>query len=384
LITQVFILGNHIQALGIARQVKDNGLEVVLYTSDRFSITRFSNVLKMVVFFKERSDLFEKILLAKRAERNILLFPTNDLMLDFLSTNYKLLINDFYLGIPTPETVNIFYNKRNTYQFAEKHSIPIPMSWYPESLDDLRSLSKRLSYPVILKPAIMHSFHKKFGRKAFKCDSQSELEAVAERLVKTIPIDQLIVQEFLSGGAKTLYSYGAFAADGHVYAAVMANRIRQRPMDFGNSTTYAITCNIPRIQYFAEKILSLTNYSGLAEVEFMYDEKTDQYKFLEINTRAWKWHSISEGIGFSFIGKLIRYYNNNDFAEIKKFNERIAWVERLTDFAIIVKEILKGRMLLKEVINSYRAKKVFAVWSRQDIKPFLMYILLAPYLFFKR
>jgi len=247
LIKQIFILGNHIQALGIARQVKGMGIGVCLFTSDKLSITRFSNAVDKTVIFTAHNDLLLKIEDSRVNERSVLLFPTNDNMVDFLSANYKMLKKDFYLGIPAPETVEIFYNKRNTYLFAKKYGIPAPESWFPNSMADLTALAPKLTYPVIIKPAIMHTFHKTFGKKAFKCNSPDEL-----------------IAKVLSGGAKTLYSYGAFAANGKVMAALMANRIRQNPMDFGNSTTFAITCNIPEVRKHAEKILKVTNYSGLA------------------------------------------------------------------------------------------------------------------------
>lgn len=384
MIKTLFILGNHIQALGIVRQVKRIGLEVHLFTIDKYSITRFSNAVKSTFVFKDNRHLFDLLSNSIGAEKDTLLFPTNDSMVEFLSHNYEVLNPNFYLGIPDPETVNIFYNKRNTYQFAAKHNIPIPESWFPDTIDELQKLADKLNYPVIIKPAIMHTFHKTFGKKAFKCNNRDELIQVATMITTSFPMEHLVVQEFLSGGAKTLYSYGAFAANGKVIAALMANRIRQNPMDFGNSTTCAITCNVPRIQHCAEKILQLTNYFGLAEVEFMYDSKTDQYKFLEINTRAWKWHAISDGLGFAFIVKLINWMNNKDESVNKDFITQVAWIERLTDFAVIAKEVLKGNSILKEAYQSYRVKKITPVWSSADVLPFFMYLVLSPLLYIKR
>ncbi|KAF5054945.1 hypothetical protein DSECCO2_382820 [anaerobic digester metagenome] len=384
MITKVFILGNHIQALGIARQVYSLGMEVYLFTASKYSIARYSNTVKKTIIFSDVADLYEKIINAREKEKNVLLFPTSDSMVDFLSINFGLLIKDFYIGIPAPEIVNIFYNKRNTYQFALAHGIPVPETYYPNTLEYIESLSKRIKFLVILKPAIMHTFHDMFGVKAFKCSTSTELSHKAEFIAKSFPVEQLMVQEFLSGGAKTLFSYGAFSANGNVIAGIMANRIRQNPMEFGNSTTFALTCNIQKIQEYAEKILKLTNYFGLAEVEFMYDEKTDQYKFLEINTRAWKWHSISNGLGYSFIGKMINWINKNDEAIIKDFNTNVAWVERLTDFSVIAKEIFRSNMSFAEAIKSYRIRKVHAVWAINDLKPFIMYLLLSPLLYFKR
>lgn len=384
MIRKVFILGNHIQALCLARQIKELDIEVNLFTDSRYSISRFSNAVEQTYLFQTMADLMEKISCLAKNEKDILLFPTNDQMVDFLALNYKALDERFHLGIPVPETVAIFYDKRNTYQFAEKHGIPIPETWIPVNMDNLKSISYDLPYPVVLKPAIMHSFHKMLGKKAFKCSTRQELLKKADEINACFPIDQMIVQEYLSGGAKTLYSYGVFAVQGKPVASLMANRIRQNPMDFGNSTTYAKTCNIPEIKYSAEKILKKSHYFGLAEIEFMFDSKTGLYKFLEINPRAWKWHSISDGMNFSFIAKMIKYMNTGDTTEINTYDKEITWVERLTDLAVVSKEILKGRMRFADVLETYKAEKVYPVWSKKDVKPFFMYLLLSPFLYIKR
>jgi D-aspartate ligase len=384
MIKSVFILGNHIQALGIARQIRDLGIEAILFTDTKYSITRFSNAIKQSFIFNNEDDLLDKIINLNKNPRNILLFPTNDLMVDFLCQNYTLLSKLFYMGIPEPETVNIFADKCNSYRFAAKHNIPIPESYFPGSMKEVEEISKKVRYPVIIKPAIMHNFHKTFGKKAFKCDNREELIGMISNVAEKIPIVQLIIQEFLDGGAKALYSYGTFAVNGKAIVSLIANRTRQNPMNFGNSTTYAVTCNIPEVREQAEKILELTKYFGLAEVEFMYDKKTGQYKFLEINTRAWKWHSISDGLGFSFIGKMISYFNYNDTAEIKNYNQVTGWIERLTDTFVVIREILRGNNLLKETFRSYITPKVYAVWSPYDMLPLFMYLLLSPILYFNR
>ena len=233
----------------------------------------------------------------------------------------------------------------------------------------------------------MYSFHATFGKKAFRCDDAASLKATYTRIAaKGYPLETLIVQEFLDGGAKNLYSCGVMAAEGEIIASIQANRIRQNPMDFGNSTTYAISCFVPQIQEQTEALLRMTNYSGVGEVEWMWDAKSETYKFLEINTRAWKWHTISNQFNFSFIGVLIDYYNDVETSEriIELKNERVAWCERLTDWAVVAKEILHGRMKMSEVIKSYRIKHESAVWSWKDPLPGIMYVLLSPILYVKR
>jgi len=167
-------------------------------------------------------------------------------------------------------------------------------------------------------------------------------------------------------------------------ASVMVNRIRQNPMIFGNSTTFAKTCYIQEIKKHAEDILKKTNYTGLAEIEFMFDNHSGKYKFLEINSRAWKWHSISNKLGFSFINHWIQYLNDSEIIEFNDFQKEAAWVDRLTDFAVALKEIYKGHMQISSFISSYKIKKEYAVWCPNDLLPFIMYLLMSPILYFKR
>lgn len=381
MIKQVIILGGHIQALGLARQTDKLGIPVVLFIEDGYSVARYSRTVLKTVVFRTIDRL--ALCLRQYKDTDTMLFPTTDDYVDYLAEHYNELSKHFYVAIPNPETVALFGDKRITYQFAEKKGIAHPQSWYPESLKDVEEIAKQTSYPIVVKPAVMYSFHKLFGKKAFRCNTKDELIRKCEEINEKMPISAIVIQEFLAGGAKTLYSYGAFAVDGEPKAWIMANRIRQNPMDFGNSTTFALTCNIPEIENSAKTILKQMKYTGLAEVEFMYDERTGTYKFLEINTRAWKWHSISMGLGFGFLSEWIHYLNGEkgDFC-----HEYIpmAWSERLTDFTIILKERLKGRMNLSDAVMSYRRKKVSAVWSWRDPLPAVMYLLLSPILYIKR
>lgn len=374
-------MGGHVQALGLARQAYAQKIKVILFISDEYSITKFSKTVDEVVIFGHRSKLDQY--LKPYENQQTLLFPTSDEFIEYINEHYDALKNKFYLGIPSQECINIFSDKAKTYQFAEKNGIPYPHSWYPQTTDDIEIISQKADFPLVVKPNVMYSFHKLFGKKAFLCKNKQELFTLFSQIEKKMPVSGVVIQEFLCGGAKTLYSYGTFAVKGEPKAWVVANRIRQNPMDFGNSTTFAITCDNPDVERIAKHILRATNYTGLAEVEFMYDEKTGQYKFLEVNTRAWKWHSISTGMGFGFLSEMIHHFNGEQ-GDFHPSAKKIAWVERFTDFSIIAKETLRGKMRISEVISTYRYPKISAVWSWNDPLPVIMYIILSPILFVKR
>lgn len=383
-IQRVVIIGGHIQALGLARQVAKKQVEVVLLLDTAWAVARFSRYVTKTVYYKSAEELHAQIMQLQLPNKATLLFPTNDEAVEVLSNRYEEYYVHFAMGIPNPSIVALFNDKRKAYQYVADNGIPCPRCWYPNTIDEVREMATTLEYPVVVKPAVMYSFHATFGKKAYRCNNAEELESIFQRIASVnYPIDTILIQEFLSGGPKYLYSYGVFAANGESKAALIANRIRQNPMDFGNSTTFAVTCDIPQIAEQSIQLLRMVNYFGLGEVEWMYDPVTDTYKFLEINTRAWKWHTISNQLGFSFIEAMIDNYNGTPIASTN-YTQSVGWVERLTDWAVVTKEILRGKMTINDVCKTYRIKKENAVWQWTDPLPGIMYILMAPILYVKR
>lgn len=383
-IQRVVILGGHIQALGLARQIAHIGVEVVLLCDSSYSVARYSNMVSRSFCYsspKEEEQYINQLCLPNRAT---LLFPTNDEGVEFLCQKYEEYRSRFVLGIPQPEVVALFLDKRKAYKYVIENKIPCPSCWYPNSMTDVEVLSRELPYPVVIKPAVMYSFHALFRKKAYRCDNAEELlNACSFIESKHYPISSILIQEFLEGGAVNLYSYGATAINGKPIISIQANRIRQNPMDFGNSTTFAVTCDIDKIRVQSEYLLNIVHYDGLAEIEWMYDDKSGQYKFLEINTRAWKWHTISNQLGFSFIGSLIAYYNGEKPIYSQVF-KKVGWVEHLTDLVVIFKSILFNKTSPARIIRSYHIKKESAVWRWNDPLPSIMYVLMSPILFRKR
>jgi len=312
-----------------------------------------------------------------------MLFPTSDEYIDYIVRNYDSLNELFTIALPDLSAVKLFADKTRTYRFAEENDIPHPWSRYPQNLDDVEAMAEQLDFPVVIKPAVMYNFHKKFGKKAFLCENKEGLMSKTKEIdAGDYPISGMIIQEYLAGGPQNLYSFGFFAVDGEVKSSIVVNRIRQNPMDFGNSTTFAVTVDVPEIEELSRRIVKITNYTGMGEAEFMYEK--GEYKFLEINTRAWKWHAITNGNGFSFIGDWIDWLNVGMLPQRQEKAKTIAWVERLTDFAVILKGVFRGQVSFMEAMRSYRRKKVSAVWSLRDPLPAIMYVLMSPILFIKR
>ena len=193
----------------------------------------------------------------------------------------------------------------------------------------------------------------------------------------------MLIQEFIPVGPKHLYSFCPFFKDGKVVASIMARRARQHPMDFGQATTFAETVDIPELEVMGKKFLEKINYYGLAEVEFMFDIRDMQYKFLEVNARVWGWHTLAIIAGIDLPYMLFRDVNGHPVRLPLKRND-VKWIRLITDVPIVVMELIKRRMSFMEYGQSIKGKKGFAVFSLGDPLPFYAEILMIPYLWIKR
>ena len=83
MIKRVVIFGGHIQALGLARQVKAKGIEVVIVTDEGCSVARFSRAVDRTIV-TPIGDWRLKIEELELPDRSTLLFPTNDEAVEML------------------------------------------------------------------------------------------------------------------------------------------------------------------------------------------------------------------------------------------------------------------------------------------------------------
>jgi len=384
MISIICILGDHIQSLGIARIVGRLGYKIILINNDRICITRFSKYCNKFILFKTDKELMERLIKLATDEKDILLMPTNDKLIKFIMDNYDFLLTRFHISGPNPEVLNICYNKKLTYIKALEQNIPIPESYFPETFDQLITLSKKIKYPVILKPAIMYKFYNKTGKKCIICRNQRELLNKYSEAIKIITPSEIIVQKMIKGGPRNLYSFCSFCADGKIYGSFIANRIRQKPMDIGISTTFAVSVTNEKINQLACRFLIGINYFGLSELEFMYDPDDLTYKLIEINPRTWKWHSLSNKLGMNLIQMLIDYIDKKKIKVQENKKTNLGWIESITDSYVVFKEIFRGTVNIKHYLQTLKVKKEFACFDSKDLLPAICYIIFFPYLFFTR
>ena len=383
--TGAVVIGGDFQGLGVIRSLAENEVPIFLIETER-SIGKYSKYVKRTD--KNHSllndDNFSDYLICLAKRENLkgwVLFPNNDECVKLLSIHKRSLDEWYRNPAPPWEVAKNFYYKKNAYEICKKNSLPMPLFYEGSCLGDF--LSQDIQFPVVLKPSCKEGYFVKTKKKAMRIDNLEDFKREYSKMADLIGTERIVVQEMIEGGTKNLYSLAVLFDGKKILQSVAAKRLRQHPMDFGQATTYAKTVDGRELEGPTEKILRAIGFEGLAEVEFMKDEKTRTFKFIEINGRPWGWHTLGKAAGVNLVFALFRHMTGRPVAR-RQPEENVKWLRLITDIPTAMNEIRSGRMKIKEYMESLNGNREFAVFSLRDPMPFFAEVALSPYLFKKR
>jgi len=185
------------------------------------------------------------------------------------------------------DRVDAVLDKSSLYRIADDLGVPYPETrWLDEtSVDDAID---DLGLPLVVKPALKREFEEAVGTNVVEVETKKEFRDVVA-LAEEAGIE-VLAQEKVSkatGEDASLASYVPPSGTADAIGIVGSARVRN-PIGYGTS------CVVQRVENDAlrERALSVldeTDYHGISESEFVYDEARDEYVLLDINTRPWKW-----------------------------------------------------------------------------------------------
>ena len=379
------VIGGEHPGLGVVRSLGRRGVPVCVI-DDQHSISEFSRYASRVVRVKDLRDehnTIESVLeVGKRYDlKDWVLFPTRDETVAAFSRHRDRLAQFFRVTTPDWETVQWAWDKKNTYERAERLGIPVPKTFNPRSEEDLPQLYDRL--PLAIKPAIKENFFYATGAKAWRAETPDQLHHLFRQTIKQIKPEEILVQEIIPGDGQRQYSYCAFFRDGEARNVLLARRLRQHPREFGRAATYVETIDLPAIEELSERFLRDINFYGLVEVEFKQDPRDNQYKLLDVNARTWGFHSISlpAGIDFPYI-----LYADQIGEQVEKSRGMagIGWLRLITDLPTIATDLWDDEFDFPGYMESLKRTKTESVFNLRDPLPSLAEVLMLPYLVTKK
>jgi D-aspartate ligase len=366
------VLGSDYKALGIVRSLGRHGIPVWVLR-DEHVIASYSRYCARSVDWPASGDPERVAFLVRLGARDGLdgwaLYPTDDETAAFLARNREELATRFTITTPPWDILRWAYDKRLTYRHAAAIGVACPRTHYPESRAEVGALD--VSYPAILKPAIRAQQNAFTMSKAWRVDDRDSLLARYDEAALLLDPSLIMVQELIPGAGEQQLSYAALCSDGRAIASVVARRTRQWPMDFGRASTYVETIEDPEVEASATRVLEMLRFTGIVEVEFKRDPRDGQLKLLDINPRAWGWHSLGRAAGVDFPYLLWQMLSGERLPRTRG-RVGVRWVRALTDLPTVLGEIRAGRLSVGAYVRSLRGPIEFAILAADDPVPALV------------
>lgn len=379
------IIGGDFVGLGIAQSLGRRGIPVIVIDDER-SVTRFSRYSARSIHVPDLRDpqhLLDELEQA-RVRHGLdgwVLYPTREEHVAALSMARAALSQRF--RVPTPEwsVTKWAWDKRNTYRMAGELGIPTPKTWYPADAADLAAVDGEP--PYVIKPAIKERFLYATKKKAWQADDREELAALFARASQLTGPGGTMVQEMIPGDGRQQYAYCALFKEGRSLASMQARRRRQHPPVFGKATTYAETVDVPVLEELSQRFLTEIDYYGLVELEYKLDDRTGEYKLLDVNARNWGYHGLGRAAGVDFSHLLFADQVGETFPAVRA-RPGVSWIRLLTDIPTAAVELAGGRLAVRDYLRTLRGVDAEAVFSLRDPLPFVAEVAMVPYLYRKR
>ena len=366
------VLGGDYRALTVVRSLGRHGIPVWVFPEQQKIAARSRYALRQLPLPRgdERAQI--DFILAAAARYQLegwVLFPTEDTHAAMLARHRAKLAEKFLLASSPWETVEVAYDKRATYRAAQQFSVGCPLTHYPRDRRELETLE--ISFPVILKPAIKEANNRLTREKAWRIEDRASLLARYDEACTMIDPGLVMIQELIPGGGEAQFSYGAICEEGRPLASVVARRVRQYPVDFGRSSSFVETVEVPAVEASARRLLAGLRYTGLMEAEFKYDRRDGQNKLLDLNPRVWGWHTLTRAGGVDFPYFMWRLAQHLPVPEIHVL-AGYRWVRMTTDLPAAIREIRDGKLSVGSYLRSLRSPLEHAVLAADDPMPFLL------------
>ncbi|MEJ2373982.1 MAG: ATP-grasp domain-containing protein [Pseudolabrys sp.] len=364
------ILGGAHGALAMARSLGRHGISVGFVTENQL-ITQHSRYVRFSTTWAGANGDSAAAKLLEIGRRYGLagwvLLPGGDTETLMIARHRDELASFFRVTTPDWNTAQWALDKHLTYQRADALGIAHPQTYHPADRQEVADLDCR--FPLVLKPATRLEDNAFTLGKAWRVDNKAALLSRYDQAVAvTGGATNIVLQELIPGGGASQFSYAALWDRGQPVVSLVARRLRQYPIEFGYTSTFVETIENAEVEAPAVRFLQSLDYSGLVEIEFKYDNRTQQYMMLDANIRCWTWIALGHRAGLDFPYLLWQLATGQPVIP-GKARAGVAWMHFSRDLVAALQEMKAGRMLPIDYLRTLRASTEFAALAFDDPLP---------------
>jgi len=293
-------------ALAVVRSLGRRGIKVAVGSSMP-SAMGFHSKYCLSKFIYPSSETGEDAFIESLSEAaskggyDVLFIGDNDTLMPVSKHRHRLTP---YLIVPMPphEVMEAVNNKAEVVKAAMKVGVPCPKTYFDLNADTLAEIRRELRLPLIVKPCVGAGAHG-----LAYVDSFEKLRETYDRVVEGF--GPALIQEFVRG-MKVGFS-GLFNRDSELKRVCVYRHIREYPLTGGPLAAGKTIRNDDVLANGAE-LLKAFGWYGVANIEFIVDEKDGKPKMLEINSRFFAGLPLTIAAGVDYPYEFYRMIKDGD------------------------------------------------------------------------
>ncbi|RLL89240.1 hypothetical protein CN13_06520 [Petrotoga sp. HKA.pet.4.5] len=383
---EAFVFNVFFNGLGVIRALGENGVPVRALDSSKKPVGKYSKYTKafnVVTNPALNAEQFVKELIeiGKELNEKPVLFPTNDVW-SIAVSKYKQQLEKYFLTYnPDYSVIKKIIDKRLFYNIMEKENILVPQTYGIKRFDDLEKIKKELIYPLILKPtARMEINRKSCDTRIYNLNRIIEIKNFEDffKYKDLIKNYEFIIQQKIEGLSNNMYTVGIYAdKKSKVRAAFCGRKVRGYPVEYGDCIA-GESYWVDELVEQSKKLVKILGYTGIAEIEYKYNQVDGKYYLIEMNPRTWSWIGITPKAGVNL--PLIAYKDARgeeipEYIEMDK-SKKVLWTRSIDDRFnckrhhknVDEEDFLKSEKEWKESLKNYDYI-VYADLDPEDMAP---------------
>ena len=300
---KVLVIGDDTRSfLSTVRSLGRQGVEVHVAPFDFRAPALASRYIRAVHFLPYYLDggreWLDAIRVLLREQRFALVIPCDERGLLPLCLHRDELEALCPLAIPSPQALDIFFNKVKTRALAESVGVPVAAGRMLARGDTVDSIVADIGLPAVIKEPMSYALPELYVRTSTRIiDERAALDAWLARHDHAAPI--LLEQMFPGFGL----GVSVLCHEGKVLQAFEHHRAHE----MNGSSYYRKSAPLDPARLAAvERMVAASSYTGLAMFEFKVNPADGRWILIEVNARPWGSLPLPVSIGVDFPYRLYR------------------------------------------------------------------------------
>jgi D-aspartate ligase len=260
--------------------------------------------------------------------------------------------------------------KQTQYELADQFGMPLPLTRFVATEDDVTRFCEEARFPCLLKPFHFRewqAFPDRHPLSHQKVAIATSADALQDHWRLASAVNRhAVAQEIIQGPdtAKRVY-VACYDGESRRIANAMFRELRCDPIEFGPASVSEPVVD-PETDAVCDRFLQRLGYSGICEIEMKWDSRDNRVKLIEANPRL-----TGGGDAAPYAGVDVCWLHYLDMigrrvTPVSADGRDFRHIVLRADVRAVLAYRQAGRISWSEVVRSYRSPRAYYDWDPRD------------------